>query len=320
MNTPCGTTEQLADLRRGSDNGTPSLEKGTGFDTCKPSVQPPADGHGRPSAGSEPSRAPIAIIALLLLCLIGAGYAAYRAEERAREQEAFARRARQEWNAAEQARLSAEKSVQQFLKERDTAEQARLSAEKTARQLRAEVQRLEGDAEARRVQEAKSKRILDSKESARPPAAKAPQSSSRFGTILLPDGQSYEGDIVGDKRNGQGSCTWLNGEKYTGEWVDDMRNGQGTHIWPNGQTYTGAWVNDKRNGQGSCTWPNGENYTGDWIGDQRNGHGIHTWPNGEKYDGAWVNDKRSGQGSYKWPNGLVQSGTCTEDKLAPQQP
>ena len=39
-----------------------------------------------------------------------------------------------------------------------------------------------------------------------------------FGEFIWPDGTSYKGEYVDDKRQGQGIFKWPDGRKYDGNW------------------------------------------------------------------------------------------------------
>ena len=41
------------------------------------------------------------------------------------------------------------------------------------------------------------------------------------------DGESYQGEIRSDLRNGKGKCTYADGAIYDGEWLFDKIHGQG---------------------------------------------------------------------------------------------
>ena len=63
------------------------------------------------------------------------------------------------------------------------------------------------------------------------------------------DNSIYVGDFKDDKKNGQGTLTYLDGSyTYTGGFKDDKKHGQGTIIYPNTRTI-GTWNNDKLDGE-----------------------------------------------------------------------
>jgi hypothetical protein len=124
-----------------------------------------------------------------------------------------------------------------------------------------------------------------------------------IGTLVLPDGGRYEGDIVDGNANGKGVATWSNGRSYDGDWVDDKKNGKGVFTWADGRSYDGDWVDDKINGKGVFTSANGDRYDGDWVDGKENGKGVHTWKDGDRFEGVWVDGTINGKGVYTWANG-----------------
>jgi len=135
------------------------------------------------------------------------------------------------------------------------------------------------------------------------------------GIMTWPSGDRYEGEWRNDKANGQGIKTWPDGSRYEGEWRNHNMNGQGIMTWPSGERYEGEWRNDQRNGRGVMTWPSGERYEGEWINDQRNGQGIIIWPNGDRYEGEWRNNNRNGRGRMTWPDGRRYDGEWRNDQI-----
>ena len=241
-----------------SGRARPAILQASSMETSIKSSEPPAAPPKSPG-----TRFPSVVIGLLLLGLIGAGWAAFRAESRMRAQTAATMQARRERDAADQARRSAEETIRRLQDERDAAEQARLSAEDSARQLQAKSRRLESEAEALRAQAPPPPKTA--KVEAPPKPREVSPAAPPTATLRLADGAVYEGETANGKRHGKGTCTWPNGQTYTGTWVDDKRQGQGTCTWPNGEKYDGEWADDKRNGQGTYKWPNGLVQSGKWI-------------------------------------------------------
>ncbi len=65
------------------------------------------------------------------------------------------------------------------------------------------------------------------------------------------NGDSYEGELFDNKRDGQGTYTWKDGDKYVGDFIDNQRTGKGTFYWVDGERYEGDFINGKRNGRGN---------------------------------------------------------------------
>jgi hypothetical protein len=45
--------------------------------------------------------------------------------------------------------------------------------------------------------------------------------------------------------DGKGLFAWPDGRTYEGQYLDDKKEGQGTFLWPDGRKYVGAWLNGK---------------------------------------------------------------------------
>jgi hypothetical protein len=59
-----------------------------------------------------------------------------------------------------------------------------------------------------------------------------------------------------DKKNGQGTMTYLDGGEYIGEWKDNAWDGQGTYTHPDGSTHVGEFLQGQIS-QGVLTFPDG---------------------------------------------------------------
>ena len=67
------------------------------------------------------------------------------------------------------------------------------------------------------------------------------------GTLINPNGDTYEGDIVDNLRTGKGTLTLANGNKYVCEFVQNKRTGKGTLYSITGDKYIGNFVDGKFN-------------------------------------------------------------------------
>lgn len=100
-----------------------------------------------------------------------------------------------------------------------------------------------------------------------------------------PDGSYYYGAFVDDKRTGSSEITvtlengmvytgknkfsFSNGDSYVGDYLNGKRNGNGKYTWASGQSYDGAWVSDVMEGEGTYDFGNGKApYTGTFAGGQ----------------------------------------------------
>lgn len=78
------------------------------------------------------------------------------------------------------------------------------------------------------------------------------------------DRTEYEGQFLGDKREGRGILHQKNGEKYLGEWKGDIMHGEGVYVFSNGERYEGWFKMGVREGFGKYTFFNGNYYEGEW--------------------------------------------------------
>ena len=78
------------------------------------------------------------------------------------------------------------------------------------------------------------------------------------GNTLFENGDTYEGEYVKGKRQGQGIYTFSDGEKYDGEWFQDQQHGYGTFWFMNNNRYEGMWYRDYQQGHGVMYYYNGD--------------------------------------------------------------
>ncbi|ORZ41558.1 hypothetical protein BCR44DRAFT_1423058 [Catenaria anguillulae PL171] len=116
------------------------------------------------------------------------------------------------------------------------------------------------------------------------------------GRMTWPNGDVYDGNYTGGKRQGQGMYTWKKPKsRYVGEYHDNMRHGQGAMVYPDGSRYKGQWQNGRRHGKGVYVYPNADVYEGEWVEDMKQGEGVYTFvTTGSKIKGIW--DKNFLQG------------------------
>ena len=48
---------------------------------------------------------------------------------------------------------------------------------------------------------------------------------------------NFKGEMINEKKHGQGRMIYANGDSYTGMWVDDNRTGQGIYVYTDGSRY-----------------------------------------------------------------------------------
>jgi hypothetical protein len=116
----------------------------------------------------------------------------------------------------------------------------------------------------------------------------------------------------GAKREKRLLITIDNEAKYQGEWVGNIRDGRGYQIWPDGSLYEGFWSNNKANGRGRLIHADGDVYEGEWKDDKAHGFGVYMHADGARYEGYWMEDKQHGRGVEQWPDGAVYDGNYYE--------
>ena len=135
------------------------------------------------------------------------------------------------------------------------------------------------------------------------------------GTLVYPDGETYEGEWKYDEMHGKGKLTYPNGDIYIGEWVYGKRkDGQGKLISFDGDIYEGEFEDEEKHGKGKLTSKDGI-YIGDFEWNSKHGKGTLTYKNGDIYSGDWKNDKRDGQGILKFINDAEYKGEFIDDRI-----
>lgn len=125
----------------------------------------------------------------------------------------------------------------------------------------------------------------------------------RTTAYVLPNGDRYEGDVVGSVRTGRGRYTFANGDVYDGDLVDDRFHGAGSLRLASGELYVGDFAHGARHGRGVQTLANGERYDGPFENDKPHGQGLSVMPNGDRYEGGHLNGIRQGHGVYRFASG-----------------
>lgn len=128
-----------------------------------------------------------------------------------------------------------------------------------------------------------------------------------YGTREYADG-IYTGNLTMGVPNGWGTLVMNNGDKFEGQFVSGVRTGAGTYYWSNGDVFQGTFENDARTGFGTFTWNNGDTYQGNFEKDVRTGWGIYTWADGTRYEGDFLEDEMTGTGTFYWTDGSIFSG------------
>lgn len=137
-----------------------------------------------------------------------------------------------------------------------------------------------------------------------PAPAPAPQPSGpRQAQLQLPNGDRYEGEVVGVVRTGQGRYFYANGDRYEGQFLNDRAHGQGVQWYANGDRYEGQFSAGVQAGTGTYHYASGDHYAGPFVAGVRDGAGVHYFASGDRYEGAFRAGELVGQGTYFYANG-----------------
>lgn len=135
--------------------------------------------------------------------------------------------------------------------------------------------------------------------------------------IKLPNGDIYNGEMLGNLRFGRGTYYYTNGDVYVGEWADGLFHGYGvlrkSRFRENGKecinrSYQGHWAKGLRHGKGRYESGTGDIYEGEFEYDAFHGTGTMIYADGDRYEGTWLKGQRSGRGTMCYANGDVYSG------------
>ncbi|XP_058077256.1 phosphatidylinositol 4-phosphate 5-kinase 9 isoform X2 [Magnolia sinica] len=138
----------------------------------------------------------------------------------------------------------------------------------------------------------------------------------RVGTLLLPNGESYSGTLLGNMPEGSGRYVWSDGCIYEGEWRRGMRHGIGKITWLSGAVYEGEFSGGYISGAGTYIGANNVIYKGRWRLNVKHGLGCQTYANGDVFEGSWIQGVIEGHGKYVWANGNVYAGDMKGGKMS----
>ncbi len=144
---------------------------------------------------------------------------------------------------------------------------------------------------------------LPTPESSSSTAQGAMPTQKRSVRLTLPNGDRYEGEVVGTHREGVGSYLFANGDRYDGEFADDHFHGKGTQTFASGDVFTGEFVRGTKTGQAVYKFANGSRFEGQMQDNKFNGLGMMAFKSGELYEGQFVSNAPLGKGSYRFANG-----------------
>ncbi|KAJ4705011.1 putative Phosphatidylinositol-4-phosphate 5-kinase [Melia azedarach] len=138
----------------------------------------------------------------------------------------------------------------------------------------------------------------------------------RVGELLLPNGESYSGSLLGNVPEGPGKYIWSDGCIYEGEWRRGMRHGNGKIRWPTGILYEGEFSGGYMHGTGTYIRSDRLTYKGRWRLNLKHGLGYQVYPNGDVFEGSWIQGAPEGPGKYTWANGNVYLGNMRGGKMS----
>lgn len=141
-------------------------------------------------------------------------------------------------------------------------------------------------------------------------------SGFRVGELLLPNGESYSGSLLGNLPEGSGKYIWSDGCIYEGEWRRGMRHGNGKIRWPSGTVYEGEFSGGYIHGTGTYIGSDGLTYKGRWRLNLKHGLGYQVYPNGDVFEGSWIQGAAEGPGKYTWANRDVYLGNMKGGKMS----
>ncbi|KAI3442911.1 uncharacterized protein J3R85_000623 [Psidium guajava] len=138
----------------------------------------------------------------------------------------------------------------------------------------------------------------------------------RVGNLLLPNGESYSGSLLGNAPEGFGKYVWSDGCLYEGDWRRGMRHGNGRISWPSGAVYEGEFSGGYKHGEGTYIGVDKMTYKGRWRLNLKHGLGYQVYPNGDVFEGSWIQGMAEGPGKYSWANGNVYFGNMKGGKMS----
>ncbi|GAB4856576.1 Phosphatidylinositol 4-phosphate 5-kinase 9 [Ancistrocladus abbreviatus] len=141
-------------------------------------------------------------------------------------------------------------------------------------------------------------------------------SGFRVGEIILPNGDSYSGTLLGSTPEGSGKYIWSDGCIYEGDWRRGMRHGNGKLQWPSGAAYEGEFSGGYMHGTGTYTWTGHMTYKGRWRLNLKHGLGYQTFASGDVFEGSWIQGTPEGPGKYSWAGGNVYMGNMKGGKMS----
>ncbi|KAL5546058.1 hypothetical protein UlMin_005745 [Ulmus minor] len=138
----------------------------------------------------------------------------------------------------------------------------------------------------------------------------------RVGELLLSNGESFSGSVLGNIPEGRGKYVWSDGCIYEGEWRRGMRHGSGKLQWPSGAVYEGEFSGGYMHGTGTYIGSDNLTYKGRWRLNLKHGLGYQVYPNRDVFEGSWIQGTPEGPGKYSWANRNVYLGNMKGGKMS----
>lgn len=110
------------------------------------------------------------------------------------------------------------------------------------------------------------------------------------------DGTRFYGEFAGiSPIDGRGTMVYANGDRYDGEFRGGRRNGCGTFTFSNRRIYVGQFQDDQFHGRGIWTLENGDRYIGEFRDNKCDGQGTFISVDGSQKTGIWENGDLEGE-------------------------
>lgn len=139
----------------------------------------------------------------------------------------------------------------------------------------------------------------------------------RAGRVESPDGDIYEGELLGKRFHGKGKYEMSNGDVYEGDFVDGKKHGKGIYTWAKGLyiRYEGDFVDNLMEGVGKMFYSNGDVYEGKIQHSLPHGQGRLMLLNGDIYEGGFQYGIIFGKGKRLTSYGAVDEGDYVHGRL-----
>jgi len=135
-----------------------------------------------------------------------------------------------------------------------------------------------------------------------------------FYVAKLPDGSVYDGDLIDNEFNGQGTLEWPDGSTYEGEFLGGLFHGQGkVNQMPNFQ-YSGDFNQGQMTGNGTLDYANGDSYAGQVKNGLMNGKGSLKIKDGV-YTGEFRDNEFHGEGKFTSEGGASYQGQFEKGEI-----